>query len=438
MPGLALHNFRGFQKTLIPFGQVNFFVGENSTGKTSVLSALEILSTMDLFYRGELTSEYCDFSAYEDAATISDSVDTFSLGYFRSAYSKVGLLDVIALHFKNDNGRTGLSELVYVMNGFLVRARFKRDRALISINKAILGDGSPQAIIAELMWGRFSRVKGESVKNCTYLEKELKTPSLIISALNVITLENIKGDSDAARSRFKINPAPFPSVHWGAPIRAKPERINSISTRQFTPEGAHIPSLIRQAYGSQRDNYLEERLDGYVKGFGSESHLFNDLVVKEYGTGHASPYEIRIKFRDEEHKLSNVGYGVSQALPVLIDVAAAADEEGFVIQQPEVHLHPRAQAAFGEFFFDMALRRNHTFFIETHSDFLIDRFRLMLNKSRAKKKPVAVIYFFHKCQNGNNNIQKIDISSNGAYASELPDEYKDFFFKEELELLEIR
>ncbi|MBC7486579.1 MAG: AAA family ATPase, partial [Cytophagaceae bacterium] len=42
---LYLNNFRGFEQTYIPFKQVNFFVGENSSGKSSILSLLKLMSS---------------------------------------------------------------------------------------------------------------------------------------------------------------------------------------------------------------------------------------------------------------------------------------------------------------------------------------------------------------------------------------------------------
>ena len=96
-----MHKFRGFVKTLIPLSKVNFFVGENSTGKTSVLSAIEILSSAEFFYSAELSSQFCDFSAFEDSTSEVKTNAKFSLGYFRLSFSKekFGTTDAAAFHF---------------------------------------------------------------------------------------------------------------------------------------------------------------------------------------------------------------------------------------------------------------------------------------------------------------------------------------------------
>src|SRR5881396_1662040 len=74
--------------------------------------------------------------------------------------------------------------------------------------------------------------------------------------------------------------------------------------------------------------------------------------------------------------LVDVGYGVSQALPILVDtLQRPAADEVFLLQQPEVHLHPRAQAELGSFFVSQAGKKRR-FVIETHSDYLVDRVRM--------------------------------------------------------------
>lgn len=440
MPGLAMHNFRGFERTSIFFSDVNFFVGENSTGKTSVLSVMEILSSPEFFYSGELSSAYCDLSAFEDNLTQNSSSKTFSLGYYRNAYlkSKYGSPNAVAFHFDNDNGLARIAKIAYIANGYLITGIFKKDRVVVQVNHAELISPKPIDALEKLMWGRPSSLKGEHVGNFTYFHKRLPTPSPIIAAMNVLAIEKIKKAEEDPNARIRINASLFPDLHWGAPIRAKPESVNARITRIYSPDGGHVPSIIRRAFGAQNDPQLEERITGYIKTFGKDSHLFDEVLVKEYGTDHSAPFEVRIGFDSGEHKLSNVGYGVSQALPVLVEVAAARNEENFVIQQPEVHLHPRAQAAFGDFFFDIAQKRGHTFYIETHSDFLIDRFRLQLNKSRSAKKPTTQIIFFKKNNSNGNTLHPIPIGSNGTFPEEMPSDYKDFFYKEEFGLLGIR
>jgi predicted ATPase len=107
----------------------------------------------------------------------------------------------------------------------------------------------------------------------------------------------------------------------------------------------------------------------------------------------------------------------------------------FAIQQPEVHLHPRAQAALGDLLFQMSELEQKHFVIETHSDFMVDRFRLNMQRTK-QHKVKAQILFFERSGDGN-KLTIIPIQSDGEYSPEQPKSFRDFFVKEQLSILGI-
>ena len=66
MPVLYFDNFRGFNKTFLPLKNVNFFVGENSSGKTSVLKLIKILSDHRFWFSQEFNSEEAELGYYSE------------------------------------------------------------------------------------------------------------------------------------------------------------------------------------------------------------------------------------------------------------------------------------------------------------------------------------------------------------------------------------
>ena len=85
--------------------------------------------------------------------------------------------------------------------------------------------------------------------------------------------------------------------------------------------------------------------------------------------------EIHLKDKDKGTTVSlqDVGVGVSQVLPVIIN-AFGRQNEFIAIEQPEIHIHPALQAELGDLFIESALGENkNTFLIETHSEHLILR-----------------------------------------------------------------
>ena len=82
----------------------------------------------------------------------------------------------------------------------------------------------------------------------------------------------------------------------------------------------------------------------------------------------------------------DVGFGTSQVLPVIFELMAHR-QKIIVIEQPELHLHPSAQAELGSLLKDSILRDNQLF-IETHSINLIERLRRLMRKGELNSKDV--------------------------------------------------
>ena len=133
--------------------------------------------------------------------------------------------------------------------------------------------------------------------------------------------------------------------------------------------------------------------------FGQEAGLFDEISVKQLGKNESEPFQIQVrkfgsKSKGPHRNLIDVGYGVSQALPVITELLRRDAPPIFLLQQPEVHLHPSAQAALGSLFCQVAGQRRQLI-VETHSDHLLDRVRMDVRDDKTKLKPedVSILYF---------------------------------------------
>jgi predicted ATPase len=168
---------------------------------------------------------------------------------------------------------------------------------------------------------------------------------------------------------------------------------------------------------------------------GKASGLFQDVKIRNFGRGATAPFELDVVLDEKAFNVTNVGYGVSQALPVIVELLARTPGAWFAVQQPEVHLHPRAQAALGDLFFQLAVEEHKTFLIETHSDFTIDRFRLNYGQKK-QIKPSSQILFFER-KNGKNTVVSLPITDSGDLSGDQPKSYREFFIREQMNLLGI-
>ena len=166
--------------------------------------------------------------------------------------------------------------------------------------------------------------------------------------------------------------------------------------------------------------------------FGSKSGLFEHIEVIRKGNKESDPFQIGVKSGGPTFNLVDVGYGVSQALPILVDILQRpAANEVFLLQQPEVHLHPRAQAEMGSFFARLT-SKNRRFVIETHSDHLVDRVRMEVRHKNLRPDDVSLLYF-ERTKHGA-TIHHLELDKDGGIANP-PAGYRKFFLNEERDLL---
>ena len=129
-----------------------------------------------------------------------------------------------------------------------------------------------------------------------------------------------------------------------------------------------------------------------------------------------------------QRNLIDVGYGVSQVLPVLTELLREDASSMLLLQQPEVHLHPKAQAALGSLFCSAASQERQLI-VETHSDYIIDRVRMDIRDGSSELKPedVSILYFERSGIDVNIHSLRIDEEGNVLDA---PPGYGQFFMDE--------
>jgi predicted ATPase len=220
------------------------------------------------------------------------------------------------------------------------------------------------------------------------------------------------------------------SVFASAPVRVQPRRVYIPSELTDTNAGEQVPlEMANQKLASpQKWQKTRERLNE----FGNRSGLFEDIDVKRLGKSDSDPFQIQVKNRGPASNILDVGYGISQALPLLYPIYS--DNYNFyLLQQPEVHLHPRAQAEFGSMICSMiAEHKNNNYIIETHSDFIVDRIRTEVRNGQMSAQDIAILLFRRKGLE--TEILQLGLNVKGDITG-FPDDYRDFFLQEQARIL---
>lgn len=434
-------NYRGFRDKVVTMRDVNFFVGENSTGKTSFLALLQLLSPGSSWEGKSFDFREFGLTTFKDiVSSHSENRKYFSIGIFypdeiRSAArgeKKKGANEggsiaptAIVAHFSSREGLPRLARYVVSHRGWEMQIAHANSGISFRLRKS----GLP-AHFGELTkdvmagWAKKSRVGTKGFKKATLPPEFFE--HLPISAVAPLILANI---NEKPSSDFLVAPYFLAELAWLAPIRTKPRKTYDEFVLDFSPEGEHTPYVIRKILSNKKK---AEEFREFIQKFGSDSGLFGDVVVKKLGKGSTDPFEVDVVINSSELSISNVGYGVSQVLPVIVEAFTRGVSSSFAIQQPEVHLHPKAQAALGDVFFHLASNQKKAFFVETHSDYAIDRFRRAMRKS--KNKVDAQVLFFERADQGN-EISELLINPDGSLDESQPSSYRDFFIREQLDML---
>ncbi|MFP3089367.1 AAA family ATPase [Treponema sp. TIM-1] len=421
-----LDNFRGFQDTCVDLRDVNFLVGENSSGKTSLINALTIMSYYRFWTEAVITDEI-EFKSFSDLHSVNATRDYFTLGSINNDKT------IHVYSFTNDDGlANGFREIIYTGDHELCIMARKPKKILAYFDTSFIVKMNDKSLSELLDYADSIDKKNEWNVDGLYYGSDVLVPFYEIRTVLRSKKEGsfpVDFFTKAGMDTFSIESSTFL-----APIRAKPQAIYSGGKKSFSAEGNHIPFTIKELL-SDKEFYpvhIKEMLNDY----GKESGLFDSLDVKRFGDNKTDPFELLIKKDKSNYKISLVGYGVSQILPIIMEMLQLKSGL-FSIQQPEVHLHPKAQSAFGGFLYKAARREAETFFVvETHSDYIIDRFRYQMKESE-NKVPAQVLFF--KNDGAHNIITPIEIKNDGKYdtESEAFEDFRSFFIDESFRVMEI-
>ena len=123
--------------------------------------------------------------------------------------------------------------------------------------------------------------------------------------------------------------------------------------------------------------------------------------------------KITTDIKNMRQDLTHVGVGVSQVLPILVMALLAEEDDVIILEQPELHLHPRVQSRLADFFVTMNALGKQCI-VETHSEYLINRLRYLVAKSDDRKIADDTLIYFVEKEAGHSVYREITINKYGV------------------------
>lgn len=448
---IGLKDFRAFGDTgLLDIRPLTFLVGENSSGKTSLLAALNYvwrfnerlqaasfnrapfdLGTFDEIVhsvRGRTRPDCFTITVQNEIVTTHPRRRGIGSVRRRELERQAGTAK-LRLIFANNVGETELVKFQLDFNEFQLFMEFGDDvKAALFENGEKLLDSSKGS--TRLPLPRTATV-GSRV-DLSFIEIFLSRLMYETSADPAEINPQVYAAVSRVQAALEAMTDSFPrAIFASAPVRSSPRRVYTPTDQSRSPEGQHTPQVLFKIKETDPSRWSKIRQG--LERFGRMSGLFSKIDVSRYRKSGSSPFHINVTLKGKQSNLIDVGYGISQALPILADLIESPPRSAFLFQQPEVHLHPRAQAALGSFLAEYVSEHRSSYVIaETHSDYLIDRVRYEVRNGTIRASDVSILYF--ESVGTDVKISQIGVDSEGNIEN-APDTYRDFFVFEQMKLL---
>ena len=444
MNEIRLKNFRCFrEEQTARLAPLTLLVGENSTGKTSFLAMIRALWGIASGFRvPDFKEDPYDLGSFDEIAHYRGGrggrSGTFEAGFSSGSRRKPGLIG---------GKRSYQLEVTFGKKGAIpIPVRRYITRGDVWIDE-LSEKGQPYVLRVGTSRGSWE------LQDADEFSAEFDTERVsILPFIHFPRMATSRGDGEetiftplsgspdfgSEEQKLLLNLASFGFRFAGgrrpfasAPVRSKPRRTYDPSRPIPDPEGDYVPMYLANLYFQDREAWVS--LKKRLEDFGKAAGLFDEISIRPLGKRNSEPFQVQVRkfggrLKGPRRNLIDVGYGVSQVLPIVTELLYDDAPEMFLLQQPEVHLHPSAQAALGSLFCQVAAA-GRQLVVETHSDHLMDRVRMDVRDGVSALKPedVSILYFERKDLDVDIHSIRIDEEGNILDA---PDGYRAFFMEE--------
>lgn len=445
MDSITLENFRCFrEKQTARLAPLTLLVGENSTGKTSFLAMIRALWDIAFGQRvPDFKEDPYDLGSFRDIAHRANNsilpADSFLAGFELLDYDDNEDHDR-PLYFETKFVKGGTRPIpirrCFSSKNVSIEEVYDRDR-ITGIRLTTPRGSWKQEVGGQIRFMGFggrSGLEDYLTPVIFYLHHSLHEDSQREAGL-----EPLSGSPDFSETDLQTLGHLIDSYDWppwlrpfaSAPVRSKPHRTYDPSRPARDSEGDYIPMYLANLHSQDRDSWKELR--SKLEKFGGDAGLFDKIVIKQLGERDGGPFQIQIRKTGIEgqgpgHNLIDVGYGVNQVLPLITELLRTDAPNLFLLQQPEVHLHPSAQAALGSLFCQVA-GQDRQLVVETHSDYILDRVRMDIRDGVSYLTPDDISVLFFERNDMDVNIHSLRFDEEGNVLGS-PEGYRDFFMRE--------
>jgi AAA ATPase domain/Protein of unknown function (DUF3696) len=202
----------------------------------------------------------------------------------------------------------------------------------------------------------------------------------------------------------------FDNLYYLGPIRDYPKRSYGWSGEKPQDVGRRGENTIAALLSARKQNpEFEVKIAHCLKMMGLIDDFKMDLIAPEQRLYQAS---VRIAPGGTYCPITDVGFGVSQILPVLVLCYYVPKGSTIIFEQPEIHLHPSAQQKLADVFIDVIKHRQLQIIIESHSEHLLHRLQRRIAEAELAPQQAA-LYFCQMENDGASSLTALNLDEFG-------------------------
>lgn len=449
---IKIKNFKSFKKAgKIDIGKINVFVGPNSSGKSSFIQGLLLLKNViecavekhykalegdykSLVYNKDAQNKLQYTMSFDDSEIYNDTLDEFKIRNnflnieeedierIKDIYKTISLKDMcVTLKIVEDSmissdelelnsfelttNRNAKVEIFFEDNKYSIKLNNKKIENIGIFNACNFYFKIEKINLKDII----DDIKEEVFLSFSILEKLENT--LIEFSNKLIYMTSVRTDFLRSENIGKDK---------------KTARVGSRG--QYTLSA--LMDIDRCCDKDCNYKYKKAKIGYWLDEF----DLGDKIEIKEVRNNEYS-IMIRNKYLDIYNNILDVGIGTSQLLPLIIESVNSDDNSFIIVEEPETHIHPKAQAKLSDLFVSCAQNDNKKFLIETHSIFLITELQILVASKKIDANDVKV-YFFDQDREGT-KIKNMVLAENGQFEEEWPSGFFDIHYELGKKLFEL-
>lgn len=279
----------------------------------------------------------------------------------------------------------------YIGEGKQLISLFKNKQMLNIESDIVTIKSEDYAIISQ------SFVNNKTIFDCITEEIDNTDSTTALSFALCKLLRRIMNQVTECLSEYKIN--------YVSPLRAHPKRYYMLDKAKMTIsldtlDGDAITEVLKE------NTEVKNNVNNWLSKFGFEVNVeeFKEVV-----------HHLNVTQNNLNLDITDVGFGISQVLPIIIQGFLSMENSITIIEQPEIHLHPIMQADLGDLFIDIVTSSKKKLLIETHSEYLLKRIRRRISEGKISSDMVSICLFHAKTEEKEAWVETLDIGEKGNF-----------------------